>query len=64
MLVLEFKQYKSNTSVYYFINEETRELVKVIVYVNNVCFISSKDFPLLLKLKQKSITNGNVMEIS
>jgi len=39
--------------MYYFINEETRELVITIVYVDNVYFIGSKDSLLLLKLKQK-----------
>ena len=48
---LEFKQCKSNTSVYYFIDKETRELVIVIVYVNYICFIGSKYFLLLLELK-------------
>ena len=51
MLVLEFKWYKSDVGIYYFIDEETRKLVIVIVYVDDVCFIDSKDFPLLLKLK-------------
>ena len=53
ILALEFKQCKSDTNMYYFINEETRELVLVIIYVNDVCFISSKDFLLLLELKSK-----------
>jgi len=51
MLALEFKQCKSNTGMYYFIDEEIRELVTAIIYINNVCFIGSKDFLLLLKLK-------------
>ena len=55
MLALEFKQYKSDTSVYYFINKKTRELVIAIVYINNVCFIGLKDSLLLLELKQKFI---------
>ena len=50
MLTLEFKQYKSDASVYYFIDEETRELVIAIVYI---CFMGLKDSLLLLKLKQK-----------
>ena len=41
--------------MYYFINKETRELVIAIVYVNDICFIDSKDFLLLLELKQKFI---------
>ena len=55
ILALEFKQYKSNTNVYYFIDEETRELVIVIVYINDICFMDSKDFLLFLELKQKFI---------
>ena len=51
MLALEFKQCKSDTGVYYFINKETRELVLIIVYINDVCFISLKDFLLELKWK-------------
>jgi len=53
ILALEFKQYKSDTGIYYFIDEEAKELVITIVYVNNVCFIDSKDYLLLLELKQK-----------
>ena len=56
ILVLGFKWCKSDASVYYFIDEETRELVLKIVYTNNVCFIGSKDFLLLLELKQKFMT--------
>ena len=41
--------------MYYFIDEETRELVIAIVYINNICFMGSKDFLLLLELKQKFI---------
>ena len=41
--------------MYYFIDKKTRELVIAIIYVNDVCFISSKDFLLLLELKQKFI---------
>jgi len=55
MLALRFKQYKSNASLYYFIDEKTRKLVISIVYVDNVCFIDLKDFLLLLKLKQKFV---------
>jgi len=44
MLVLGFKKCKSNASVYYFINKETRELVIVIIYVNDVYFMCSKNF--------------------
>jgi len=51
ILVLGFKKYKSNTSVYYFIDKETRELVIAIVYIDDVCFIGSNDSLLLLELK-------------
>jgi len=53
MLALGFKQYKYNADMYYFINKETKELVIVIVYINDVYFISSKDSLLFLELKQK-----------
>ena len=43
MLILGFKQCKSNTSIYYFIDKKTKKLIIVIVYINDVCFISSKD---------------------
>ena len=39
--------------MYNFINKETRELVIVIVYINDICFMSSKESPLLLGLKWK-----------
>ena len=51
MLTLEFMQCKSDAGIYYFIDKKTRELVIAIVYVNNICFIDSKDYPLLLELK-------------
>ena len=53
ILTLGFKQYKSNANIYYFIDKKTRELVIATVYVDDVCFMGSKDFPLLLELKQK-----------
>ena len=37
--------------MYYFIDGKTRELVIAIVYVNDVFFMGSKDFLLLLELK-------------
>ena len=55
MLALGFKQCKYNAGMYYFINKETKELVIVIVYVNDVYVISSKDSLLFLELKQKFI---------
>ena len=51
MLTLGFKQCKSNANMYYFIDEKTRKLVIAIVYVNDICFMGSKDFLLLLELK-------------
>ena len=51
VLALEFKQYKSNAGVHYFINKETKELIIAIVYVDNVCFMDSKYSLLLLELK-------------
>ena len=53
MLILEFKQCKSNASMYYFIDEKTRELVITIVYINDICFMGSKNSSLLLELKWK-----------
>jgi len=55
ILILEFKQCKSDADIYYFIDKKTRELVIAIVYVNDVCFIDSKNSLLLLELKQKFI---------
>jgi len=37
--------------IYYFINKETRKLVIVIIYVDDVYFMGSKDSLLLLELK-------------
>ena len=42
---------KSNSGVYYFINEKTKKLIITIIYIDNICFINSKDFLLLLELK-------------
>ena len=56
ILALGFKWCKSNVSMYYFINKETRKLVIAIFHVNNVCFIGSKDSLLFLELKKKFIT--------
>ena len=48
------QQYKYDANI--FIDKETRELVIVIDYINNVSFIGSKGFLLLSELKQKFIT--------
>ena len=61
MLVLEFKQYKYNADIYYFINKETKELVIAIVYVNDIYFVGLKDSLLLLELKQKFITKMGIL---
>jgi len=53
MLILGFKRYKSNAVIYYYYNKKTKALVIAIVYINNVCFMSTKDFLLLNELKQK-----------
>jgi len=63
MLALEFKWYKFDTDVYYFIDKETKELVIAIVYVNDICFIGLKDSPFFLELKQKFKWNGNTMTL-
>jgi len=53
MLALEFKRCKSDTGVYYYHNKKTKVLVIAIVYVDNVCFMSTKGSLLLNELKQK-----------
>jgi len=50
ILALRFKQCTSDTSMYYFIDEETSELIIVIIYVDDVCFMNSKYFPCLIQL--------------
>jgi len=49
--------------MYYFINKEIRELVIVIVYINDVCFMGSKDSLLLLELKQKFMTKWEYYDL-
>ena len=63
MLVLGFKQCKSNTNVYYFIDKETRELVIAIIYINDICFMNLKDFLLLLELKWKFMTKWEYYDL-
>jgi len=53
MLALGFKKCKSDTGVYYYHDKKTKALVIAIVYVDNVCFMNTKDFLLLNELKQK-----------
>ena len=38
--------------MYYLINKETRELVIIFVYINNICFIF-KTFPTPLRVEAK-----------
>jgi len=61
VLALEFKQYKSNINMYYFVDENIRELIITIIYINDICFIGSRYFLLFLELKQNSWWNRNVM---
>jgi len=51
--MIEFKWYKFDTSVYYFIDKETRKLFIVIIYINDICFTGLKDYLLFLELKWK-----------
>ena len=53
MLALGFKRYKSNAGVYYYQDKKTKALVIVIVYVDDVCFMGTRDSLLLNELKQK-----------
>jgi len=53
MLVQGFKRCKSGADVYYYHNRKTEALVIAIVYVDDVCFMSTKGSQLLNELKQK-----------
>ena len=53
MLALGFKRCKSNAGVYYYYDKKTKALVTAIVYINDVCLMSTKGFLLLNELKQK-----------
>ena len=53
MLALGFKRCKSNAGVYYYHDKKTKVLVIAIVYVNDICFMGTKDSLLLNELKQK-----------
>jgi len=63
MLALGFKRCKSNTGIYYYHNKKTKALVIAIVYVNNVCFISTKGFLLLNELKQKFMARWECLDL-
>jgi len=51
MLLLGFKRYKSDASIYYYHNKKTKVLVIAIVYINDVYFMSTKGSLLLNELK-------------
>jgi len=53
MFAQGFKRCKSNAGVYYYYNKKTKALVIAIVYVDDVCFMGTKDSLLLNELKQK-----------
>ena len=53
MLALGFKRCKFDASVYYYYDKKTKALVITIVYVDDVCFMSTKGSLLLNELKQK-----------
>jgi len=53
MLALGFKRCKSDAGVYYYHDKKTKALVIAIVYVDDVCFMSTKGSLLLNELKQK-----------
>ena len=53
LLVLEFKRCKFDAGIYYYYDKKTKALVIAIVYVNDICFMGTKDSLLLNELKQK-----------
>jgi len=53
MLALGFKRCKSNAGIYYYHDKKTKVLVIAIVYVDDICFMSTKGSLLLNELKQK-----------
>jgi len=64
MLALEFKRCKSDASVYYYHDKKTKALVIAIVYVDDVCFISTKGSLLLNELKQKFMARWECHDLS
>ena len=53
ILALGFKRCKSDAGIYYYHDTKTKALVIAIVYVDDVCFMSTKGSLLLNELKQK-----------
>ena len=64
MLALGFKRYKFNTGVYYYHNKKTKVLIIAIVYINDVCFISTKGSLFLNELKQKFMARWECHDLS
>ena len=51
ILALGFKRCKSDAGIYYYHDKKTKALVIAIVYVNDICFMSTKGSLLLNELK-------------
>ena len=64
MLALGFKRCKSNAGVYYYHDKKTKVLVIAIVYVDDICFIGTKDSLLLNELKQKFMARWECHNLS
>ena len=64
MLALGFKRCKSNAGVYYYHDKKTKALVIAIVYVDDVCFMGTKDSLLLNELKQKFMARWECHDLS
>ena len=64
MLALRFKRCKFNTGVYYYHNKKTKILIIAIVYINDVCFISTKGSLFLNELKQKFMARWECHDLS
>jgi len=64
MLALGFKQCKSNAGVYYYYDKKAKALVIAIVYVDDVCFMGTKDSLLLNELKQKFMARWKCCNLS
>jgi len=64
MLILRFKKCKSNAVIYYYHDKKTKALVIAIVYVDDICFMGTKDSLLLNELKQKFIARWECRDLS
>jgi len=64
ILALGFKRCKFNTGVYYYHNKKTKVLIIAIVYINDVCFISTKGSLFLNELKQKFMARWECHDLS